>query len=172
MEWELQSSEGACAKCGREFSHREEYYSALYACDEGFERKDYCVPCWGKGRPDVFSFWRARAKKEPDPPKRFVNDEVLIEFFDRLSGVEDPRKKRLAFIMAILLLRKRLLREKGRRRRADGTYWILRCPATEKEYEVKDQGLCADETVELIHEMGRVLNINLQKHAEDSLENA
>ncbi len=161
MEWELQSWQSSCAECGREFADREEYYSALYSHDEGFERKDCCISCWGQGQRDAFSFWRARTKKAPEPPRRFVNDDVLIEFFDRLAGATDARRQRLAFIMAVLLLRKRLLRETGRRRNDNKVLWILHCRSLDKEYEIADQGLAAGETAELMQEIGQVLNLSL-----------
>jgi len=131
LEWELESSGGLCAACGREFADREEYYSSLYGVDDGFERRDCCGRCWDGPDPAAFSFWRARARREPDEPKRFVNDEVMLEFFDRLAEADDPSRRRLAFIMAVLLLRKRLLREKGRRRGDAGVFWLLRCPAND-----------------------------------------
>ena len=168
MEWELESSGGSCAACGSEFADREEYYSSLYTLDDGFERRDCCVGCWAGPDAAALSFWRARARREPDPPKRFVNDEVMLEFFDRLTEADDPARRRLAFIMAVLLLRKRLLREKGRRRGDAGVFWLLRCPVNDREYEVLDQGLTGEETIELMNQIGRVLNLKVSELPADS----
>ncbi len=160
MEWEIASSDTSCAACGRAFDDGEEYYSALRREGEGFERKDYCPGCW-EGGDDLFSFWKTRARLEPEPPKRFVSDEVILDFFDRLSQSGQTTRRKVFFITAVLLLRKRLLREKGRRREGGAVKWALWCPALEKSYEVEDAGVGEEEIAEVLSEIGQVLNIRL-----------
>ncbi|MHC4712709.1 MAG: hypothetical protein ACYTAN_05465 [Planctomycetota bacterium] len=166
MEWEIAASDTSCAACGRGFADRDEYYSALRQEGEGFERKDYCPGCWEPGD-DVFSFWKTRARLEPEPPKRFVSDEVILDFFDRLSQSSQATRRKVFFITAVLLLRKRLLREKGRKREGGAVKWVLWCPALEKSYEVEDAGVGGEEISEVLSEIGRVLNIRLTEPAED-----
>ena len=161
MEWEIAQGDTSCAQCGRNFADTEEYYSALRETTEGFERRDYCLSCWNASDSGLFSFWRTRARLEPEPPKRFVSDEVILEFFDRLSQSAGGGKRKVFFITAVLLLRKRLLKEKARVRDGGISKWVLWCPALEKTYEVEDAGIAEEEIAEVLQEIGRVLNIRL-----------
>jgi len=80
--------------------------------DEGFDRLDYCPEQWESGiRPErLFSYWRTTVPASDAKEKILVDDSVLMDLFERLS--EDTREKRIAFrfILALILMRKRLLR--------------------------------------------------------------
>ncbi len=169
MEWELASSRGSCSECGRPFDENEEYWSAIFPTDDGFSRGDYCTNCWHGYADGMFSFWRTQCRREPAPAKRFVNNEVILEFFERLCEAADPSKAKLRFIMAVLLLRKRLLKEKSRRRDEKGVFWIVECPALGKSFEVRDEGLTEEEVADVLQEIGRVLNVRVDE-ADDSGE--
>lgn len=170
MEWELASSGGACTQCARPFADREDYWSALFRDADGFTRRDYCASCWSAGDKTAFSFWITRCSPKPAPPKRFVSDEVILEFFDRLSESDDPSKRKLRFIMAVLLLRKRLLKEKSRRRDEKGVFWVVESPTLEKTFEVRDEGLTEGEIADVLAEIGSVLNIKLREAHESTGE--
>ena len=161
MEWIVASSEGACSVCGKRFAEREEYWSALFAAGESFERRDYCAGCWKGAEDGTFSFWLTRSKARPAPPKRFVDDNVLLDFFERLCTSEDPARAKFRFIMAVLLLRKRLLKERSRRRESEGTVWVVEVGRLGKSFEVRDEGLSEQEIAELLSEIGQVLNLEL-----------
>ena len=161
MEWTVSSSARSCSACGRQFAEREEYWSALFGTEEGFQRRDFCDACWRDDTEGAFSRWRTRSKRKPAPPRRFVNDEVLLDFFERLCESEDQSKAKLQFIMAVLLLRKRLLRERSRRVDEKGTVWTVEAAKLGKSFEVRDQGLSEPEIAELLIEIGQVLNIDL-----------
>ena len=163
MEWEVTGSKEVCTVCGRSFGEREEYWSAIFPADEGFLRRDYCHECWSGGPQEAFGFWRTRCRREPEPPKRFVNDETLLEFFRRLSACDDPQRRKLAFLMSVLLLRKRLLKERGRRRDESGLYWVLEAPALGERFEVRDEGLAGAEIDELMSQVEAVMNIDFER---------
>lgn len=161
MEWTVQASGNACATCGRPFGEREEYWSALYSEGALFARKDYCGACWTGNLEGVFSHWRTRSKKKPAPPKRFVDDAVLLDFFERLCESEDPSRAKLRFIMAVLLLRKRLLKERDRHRDEHGLVWKVEAPRLGKTFDVRDQGLSQAEVADVLVQIGQVLNVEL-----------
>lgn len=161
MEWTVSSSGSACATCGRPFGEREEYWSALFNDGSGFARKDFCGACWTGSLEGVFSHWRTRSKKKPAPPKRFVDDGVLLDFFQRLCESDDPARAKFRFIMAVLLLRKRLLKERGRHRDEKGVIWHLEAPKIEKSFDIRDEGIEGPEVAEVLNQIGQVLNVEL-----------
>ena len=163
MEWIVASSSGTCAVCSKRFEDREDYYSALFLSGDTFSRKDYCLACWKGPDESVFSFWRARSKSKPAPPRRFVDDDVLLDFFQRLSESEDPARRKFQFIMAVLLLRKRLLRERSRKRDEQGVVWTVESSRLGREFHVRDQGFAEEEIAAILAEIGQVLNLHLSQ---------
>jgi hypothetical protein len=161
LEWTVASSGGACTACSRPFAEREDYWSVLFPAGETFARKDYCSTCWKGPDDSAFSFWRTRSKPKPAPPRRFVDDEVLLDFFQRLSESDDPARAKFQFIMAVLLLRKRLLKERSRRRESSGVVWVVEAPRLGKEFTVCDQGFSQAEIAAILAEIGQVLNLQL-----------
>jgi hypothetical protein len=127
-----------------------------------FARREYCLDCWKGPENATFSFWKARSRQKPAPPKRFVDDEVLLSFFERLCESEDEARRKFRFIMAVLLLRKRLLKETSRRRDGGGVFWKVEVPRLGKSFEVRDEGLTEPEIAEILGEIGKVLNLELQ----------
>jgi hypothetical protein len=169
LEWAVASPAGSCSICGRHFAEREDYHSALFPSGDTFARKDYCAACWKGPEQATFSFWRTRSREKPAPPKRFVDDEVLLDFFQRLSESEDPARKKFQFIMAVLLMRRRLLKERSRRRDDSGVLWVVEAPRLGKEFVVRDQGFSQAEIAEILGQIGQVLNLEL---AEDQVQDA
>jgi len=163
LEWSVQSPAKSCVSCGKEFAEREDYWSALLEDSTGFVRMDYCGACWQASKAEPFSFWRTRSAAKPAPPKRFVDDQVLLDFFQRLSESTDAARERLFFIMAVLLLRKRLLKEKSRRRDERGSVWVLEAPRLGKEFLVRDESLSDTEILDILSQIGQVLNLELSR---------
>lgn len=165
MEWSLANSGGTCAVCGRGFDQREEYWSAIYGEAAGFSRKDFCAACWKGPQSEMFSHWRTQSKAKPEPPRRFVDDSMLLDFFERLCESDDPARRKVQFIMGVLLLRKRLLKERSRRRDEGGVVWVVEAPKLARTFEVRDQGLSEAEIAEVLSQMGHVLNVRLTQGA-------
>jgi len=167
LEWNVATPGGSCCKCNRPFPERQDYWSALFPQPEGFNRTDYCLACWKGPEDGTFSFWRARSRPKPAPPRRFVNDQVLLEFFERLCESDDDSKRKFRFIMAVLLLRKKLLRETSRKRDEQGIVWKVEVPRLGKAFHVRDEGLTEPEIAQILSQIGQVLNLEL-KDKEDT----
>ena len=110
----------------------DEYYSAVVespAEEERLERQDYCPACWKPGGGAYFSFWKARVP-EPEPPPgrgpRLVDFERLMQLFEHLADAEDAEARRFRFVLALVLMRKRRLRQIESRRRGGEEEWVLR----------------------------------------------
>jgi hypothetical protein len=85
-----------------------------------FVRVDFCEKCWTEGkRPDpaagmtMFSFWKTSVPTPEHKKKLLVDDSVLLDVFGRMEGRTDPREIRFRFVLALILMRKRLLKYEG-----------------------------------------------------------
>ena len=116
-EYEIARVSGCCRGCGRALEPNEEMVAAIFDEGQAFRREDFCMGCW-QGRHettrDAFSFWRSRVPTPQQAKKRvFVDDAVLIDFFDKLAGATESGKLNFRFVLALMLMRKRLLAYEG-----------------------------------------------------------
>jgi hypothetical protein len=87
--------------------------------DDALTRADISLEAWNRGQrpPHLFAFWHA-TMREPGKNERLVNTDNLIELFDSLDHDDtDPTPRRVAFryTLALLLIRSRLLVQRGSR---------------------------------------------------------
>ena len=129
-EYRIARSTGVCAATGQHLEPGSPCVAVLCEReeDDGFDRKDYSPAAWEAGaRPQgLFSNWKTTVP-HPDARRQvFVDDQVLIDLFDRLAG--DERRQRFAFrfILALILMRKRIFKYVGRAGDGENECWRLR----------------------------------------------
>jgi hypothetical protein len=109
---------GVCRATGRQIGVGETYIAALVEPEgvDDLEREDYSLEAWNSGaRPDaaagrrLFASWRA-VMAAPNAPRRVLaDDESLLDLFEQLAEETDPRKVAFRFVLALLLIRRRVL---------------------------------------------------------------
>lgn len=129
---------GRCASTGKELRPGDRRVTALVereasdAAPEGFERLDYSEEAWDAGaRPArAFGFWRGVVPDSDSRPRPFIDDEELLALFEQLGESEDAladaKKQAFRFVLALLLIRKRLLRHEGGRRNSGRSCMLVR----------------------------------------------
>lgn len=159
-EWDtVARRSGACSKCQKVLQEQEYYHATLKTASEGFERRDFCQACWtDEDRNEAFSFWQARIPKKEEKKRLFVDNEVLLDFFRRLTETEEEGRKGFCFVLALILMRKRLLKYVSTEQKPDGEeIWIMKMAGEEKDYRVPNPHL-DDEAIEKIRaELSSVL---------------
>lgn len=103
--WRIAKSRGACLRCGGDIPPERIFYSCLVEEPDGLARRDYCADCWETDEREVFCFWRTR--RPPAEEKRVVDTDLMVEFFDRLEGADEPEKQALRFVLALYLMRRK-----------------------------------------------------------------
>jgi hypothetical protein len=103
-----------------------------------FVRLDFCLDCWQQGRRpenlprealglpavveaaaeghprlDMFSFWKTTVPEPQQKKKLLVDDSVLVDVFQRMEGKSEPQEVRFRFVLALILMRKKLLKYEG-----------------------------------------------------------
>ena len=159
---------GVCAATGRGLVAGEPIVAALVESDEGLlARVDHVAEAWDAGfrPPRLFSHWRTVVPEPGERPTPFVDDEVLLYLFHRLA--EDDRDDSRAFrlVIAMLLMRKRLLRFAGRLPGGGGPeIWLMRQRGQAPEAEplrLLNPGLGDDDVSELTAQLGEILQSEL-----------
>ena len=113
-DFEVARSQGVCTVTGHTFGEGEAFYAVLFEKPDGFVRQDYSVEAWTDPPEDAFCFWKSQVPQKGQKKKSvIVDNEVLIDFFERLTGEPEPVKVQFRFVLALMLMRKRLLRYEG-----------------------------------------------------------
>lgn len=123
----------SCASEGRALVAGEPIVATLCDAPEGdrsgheFVRHDFSLSAWEAGArpPGLVCFWRTTAP-EPDRRRRLlVDDETLLELFDRLEGDERPQRVAYRWLLCLILLRKRMLRHVRVERSGEREDWLV-----------------------------------------------
>lgn len=84
----------------------------------GLTRLDVCEKAWLDGyRPQgLFCHWKSVVPEPNQKKKLFVDDSILLNLLRRLEGAQEPQRLAFRYVLALILMRKKLLRY-------DGTDW-------------------------------------------------
>ncbi len=161
MEWNISKGSGRCNLCERIVLEEEPFFSSLFLQDECFMRKDFCVGCWDKQNPETFfSFWRTRRPKKEEPKRRIVDNVVILNLFSRLEGLVEPWARNMQYVLALFLLRKKLLQLKGCGKDEHGDFMNLHYSEENKTYIVYNQNLAEEEVEKINSDILRLLDPN------------
>ena len=138
----------SCTACGREFQDGEEVVSCVYPEADSLARADLCAPCWEAGKaPGNISHWRYKVKKEAAPRK--FNRQAALELFRVLADSQEPQDADTAYILAVLLMRKKVF-ELARTGSEDGVnIMVLRLKGGTEEYKVASPDLTEERLEEV-----------------------
>jgi len=159
MEWEIGGKAVSCAACQKSFVEEQELYSALYDETPTFARRDYCVGCWEQQtRDSAFSFWRTRVPRRDEPVRRIVDDDVLMDLFCRLEGAEEESRRNFRFVVALLLMRRKILKFVELKKDESGAALVLHDRLRDVRCEVRDPGLTEEQIQQVTDEVTQLLN--------------
>ncbi len=159
-DWEIKKTLGQCCVTQRAFGPGEEYYAALVDTESGLERRDYGAECWQSERPAVYCFWKTRMPDTEQKKKLFVDDEMLMSFFERLAEETEAEKLAFRFVLALILMRKRKLKYDGMKVEDGLERWTLRVTGEDRLAEVINPHLTEDQIEQLSSQMGQILQVD------------
>ena len=162
MEWNIAKSRRQCA-CGRQLGENEEYFAALTEEGEAFVRHDYCAACWEQARAagGFFSFWRTAVPPKEQKRRLFADNGVLLDFFVRLEHEEAEQKRQFFYLLALILLRKRLVKFHDVERDGDHEVLCLRCPSEDRVFRVHDPQLNDEQIEALKEQLSQILDFQV-----------
>ena len=111
---------GACASTGRVIEPGSPFIGVLAESpgSDELERLDFSRDAWESGaRPEpprrVFASWRGVMPDRDAKAHALIDDESLIDLVTQLEGVSEPRRVAFRYVLALILVRRRLLRSEG-----------------------------------------------------------
>ncbi len=159
---------GVCAVTGRPLNPGTGYVATLCERpqDEGFDRKDLSLEAWEAGqRPErLFSFWKTTVAPAGERARLLVDDEVLLDLFERLADDARPQRVAFRFVLALILMRKRRLRFRGRSGEGESERWLLTARGADPKLppiEVVNPQLLDEDVRELTAQLSEILRSEL-----------
>lgn len=157
-EYEIGRGGIACAATGVELKPGDPVVSILVERegDEGYERLDYSESAWEGGqRPQrVFALWRCVIPEPSSKPRMFIDEQTLTGLFEQLAESDDPKRMAFRYVLALLMMRKRLATYVGPVSRGPSPGMLVRLKGAAPEeppVEVPDPGL-DEETISHVTE--------------------
>lgn len=148
--YDIERPTGRCAFTDRELEPGESYFATLIELTDeqieamkrqaeadgkkskpeaslGLKRLDVCGEKWAEGaRPDqLFSYWKTTVAEPNQKKKMFVDDAVLMNLLKRLEDTDDPERLAFRYVLALILMRKKLVRYDGVQTEGEQSFWKL-----------------------------------------------
>ena len=91
----------------------EQFYTLLFREGEGFRREDLSEEAWTQRNENIrpFSFWKTRYEPPPAAPPEPLPKENAEDILRRLLAENNPRHANACYVLAVMLERKRVLKQ-------------------------------------------------------------
>jgi len=166
-DYNITRTAGLCVACETQLQPEQEYVATVREPRdgeeaEGFVREDFCPACWDAAeearKAEPFGVWRTHVPKPTEKKKLFVDDDVLINFFERLDGAEEPAKVSFRYVLALVLMRKKLLvYDRSGKDDAGRDVWRMHFKGSDRKHEVTDPNMDEDQIAEVSQQLGQIL---------------
>jgi hypothetical protein len=108
LEFELQRCTRRCAATDRELAPGDLCYSVLEEAGAGVVRRDFSPDGWTGAPDDAIGWWKSRIPEPTAKKIKLAPNDVLLELFESLA--DRPEQSDLRYVLALLLIRRRVLR--------------------------------------------------------------
>jgi hypothetical protein len=155
--YQLHGPARICAATGRELAAGERVFSVLRDENGQFVRTDYSADAWPGPPPGAVAWWAGRISDAGRAAKPTINDDLLADCFEHLSGTNDPARLRFRYVVALLLMRRKRFKFEDARKRGDKDTLVVRDAKSGRRHEVDDPQMTDPEMDAVRDEVFRVL---------------
>jgi len=176
-EWNIQSRGHGCEACGKTFADKEAYHTMLFEERAELRRSDICAGCWeaqfreARDRKGFISHWQG-VYESPPPPSEAIKKETAETLLRTLIEQNDPQYVPAAYILAVMLERKRLLKVKEQLMREGQRVFIYEQPKTGDVFTIVDPNLQLNQLEQVQHDVASLLEHGLHPPAAQPVEAA
>lgn len=107
QEYAIQKSSRRCYDSDRILAPGERYYSAIIQKGSELVRRDYSAEKWQGPTTETIGWWVAKIADKKNAKTKLAPTQILLDTLQ--SFLETPGKSQIAYLLAVLLLRKRVL---------------------------------------------------------------
>jgi hypothetical protein len=113
QEWEIKARSRYCVRTDEPFADGDPIYTLLFRDRGGFRREDVSEKAWQKAEKGAapFSFWKSKYQAPEPPAPEQVPKESAEELLRKLITEDRPEHVNIRYVLAILLERKKTLKQ-------------------------------------------------------------
>lgn len=172
-EWNIQSRAHACEACSQPFADKQPYRTVLFEEAKELRRSDICEPCAEKAgdtrsRTGFISQWNGIYEAPPAQPVEAIQKDTAETILRKLVEQNDPRYAPAAYILAVMLERKRILKVKEQLQREGQRIFIYEQPKTGDIFTIADPDLHLDQLEQVQHDVAQLLEHGLNPPATEA----
>jgi hypothetical protein len=159
QEWNIQGRSLQCAVSGHPFEKGERIFSALYWREGQYQRVDLCAEAW-KARNDnigPLSAWQTEFVPPPPPQPEAMKKDDAESLLRRLMTENAPATRNARYILALMLERKKVLRQVERQKLEGGSVLVYEHLPTGEVWLIEDPGLKLGELTAVQDEVAHLL---------------
>src|SRR5436190_15477433 len=157
-DYEIQGPARVCAATGRELKPGDRFHAVLTEEGGKLVRTDYAADAWPGATAGAIAHWSGKVPPSDKPRKPVVNDDVLLDCFERLKDSADADGLSFRYVAALLLMRRKRFRfEDVARDEAGRDVLVLRDSRSGAVHQVSDPRLTDDQIAAVQAEVFRVL---------------
>jgi hypothetical protein len=167
IDWNIQSRAHACEACGHGFSDKETFHTLLFDERAAFRRIDVCQTCWqsqysqgARERKGFVSYWHG-VYEAPTPQPDPIQKETAESLLRKIIELNDRQYIPAAYILAVMLERKRVLKVKEQLVRDEGRVFIYEHPKTGEIFTIVDPNLQLNQLETVQHDVAALLEHGL-----------
>lgn len=124
QDWSLQSRGHHCTSTQKPFEEGEYFYTLLFDETTGYRREDLCDDAYKAlpaDAPQPFSFWRSKYAPPPPAAPETLAKHTAEDLLRAYMLEDTPQHTNARYLLAVMLERKRILKEVETKRSDDGT---------------------------------------------------
>jgi hypothetical protein len=163
--------------CGRPFADKESYHTLLVEEKSDFRRSDVCTTCWPAKLADAqtvggfISQWQG-VYEAPPPVTEAIQKDTAETLLRKLIEQNAPEHAPAAYILAVMLERKRILKVKEQVVRDGQRIFIYEQPKTGDVFTIADPDLHLDQLELVQRDVAALLEHGLNPPVPQPVENA
>lgn len=164
MEYKIKKPLGACATCAREIAVGEPMISTVLLEATEPVRRDFCVACFESAvrQPaDEFAYWRTKRAGAKET-KRVIDFPTLKALFFRMTEQPGEEYRKICYLVALLLMRKKLLQLKEFVTEGGRDYVVLTAKDREGQLKIEAPNLRGEEFAEMREKLAMLLDVDLE----------
>lgn len=158
-EWRIAETATRCASCRMPFVEEQEFFSRLEIGDATLTRVDCCATCWQAQVVELQDpvYWKTRRRGGPNP-RNVVDLNSLHGLLMNLLEDKRPEVEALRYVVALMLLRKKLLKAVRGAGGARGDLVFKDPRDLEQRIRLPAPDLSAESLENLKEQLGRILS--------------
>jgi hypothetical protein len=170
-EWNIQSRARACEACAQPFADQQAYRTILFEAGKELRRSDICEACAQKAgdarsRAGFISHWQGIYEVPPAHPVEAIQKETAETVLRKLIEQNDPRYAPAAYILAVMLERKRILKVKEQFQRGGQRVFVYEHPKSGDIFTIADPDLHLNQLEAVQRDVAQLLEHGLNPPTE------